>query len=304
MQGQNNLLEFNKDDGHKNIWGKNSFHKKTDEAIKSKKTLKSALRNISALSCVILSCILTVLKFRLIHYKEPVTVFGISLLKLDDKSQMIEVLPLKRDEVDANNAHQPKFIMPRNFEPLGLVKFNSSKLIPPGSQVKAKLLSGASAGRVKAVLLEPLIVDGDTLIEAGAVLIGSGHSTEERLFISFTKIVFRDGSFKDVEAQALEAADLITGLKGSRIGYHTTKLAAGIGLNFASGMAGGLQEKEYIGGGVVANKADMKNALLNGAQSAALEYSKSLMESFKNDVPLIEVPAGTVFYILFDGGEH
>jgi hypothetical protein len=171
--------------------------------------------------------------------------------------------------------------------------------IPPGSMVSAVLVSGASDGPVKAELQEPLIVAGETLLEARTMLVGTGNSGNERLMIRFRKAVFQDGSAANISAEAADADDKIAGLKGSRVGYRAVKLAAGIGLNFLGGMSQGLQDVQGQQGAVVAPPT-MKNALMNGAAKASIEESQDLMNEYRNEKPVIEVGAGTPIYVLFE----
>ncbi len=179
-----------------------------------------------------------------------------------------------------------------------VVKSMKDFKIPPGSIVQAKLISGASNGPVRAELIEDLLVNGSTLAPSGTILLGAGQSTEERLFIQFTKLIFRDGSFHSVSAMALDHEDQIAGLKGSKIGQYATKLAAGIGLNFVGGLAQGLQEHE-VQGIVSVSKTNMRNALLNGAEKASLEEAGDLMSGLKGQTPIIEVKALTEIYVIF-----
>lgn len=170
--------------------------------------------------------------------------------------------------------------------------------IPPGSIVRAVLTTGASNGPVRAELKESLRIHGETVLPEGAVLVGSGQSTEDRLFIRFSQVVFPDGSFEPIQGQAADSEDQIVGLKGSKVGHYAVKLGAAVGLNFVSGMAEGLQEKEAVGQQVV-NKADTRNALLNGASRASLELANETMSGLKNQTPVIEVNAGTEILVLF-----
>ncbi len=166
---------------------------------------------------------------------------------------------------------------------------------------KAKLVSGASNGPLRAEVIEPLVVDGETRIATGAVLIGMGQSTEQRLFIKFNQLVFKDGSFQEFQAQACDSSDQTVGLKGDRVGSYAIKLAAAAALNFAGGVSEGLQESD-VQNGVAVRKTSMKNALLNGSAHAALDQAQDTMSSVKSESPIIEVPAGTVFWVLAQGG--
>lgn len=171
--------------------------------------------------------------------------------------------------------------------------------IPPGSMVEAVLVSGASDGLVKAQLKEPLIVAGETLLDVGTILMGYGQSGEDRLVIRFRKAVLRDGAVAAVNAMAADSSDKILGLKGSRIGYRSLKLAAGVGLSFGAGLTQGLQNTQGQSGTVV-TPPSMKNALLNGAGRATIEEGQQMMNEYRNEKPVIEVAAGTVMIIIFD----
>ncbi|MCX6126587.1 MAG: hypothetical protein NTV34_17785 [Proteobacteria bacterium] len=184
---------------------------------------------------------------------------------------------------------------------LQVVKRANATEVPPGSMFKAKLVSGASNGPLRAEVIEPLVVDGETRIGTGAVLIGMGQSTEQRLFIKFNQLVFKDGSFQEFQAQACDNSDQTVGLKGDRVGSYAIKLAAAAALNFAGGVSEGLQESD-VQNGVAVRKTSMKNALLNGSAHAALDQAKDTMSSVKSEAPIIEVPAGTVFLVLAQGG--
>lgn len=175
--------------------------------------------------------------------------------------------------------------------------------IPPGSMVKAALASGASNGPVRAELSEPLMINGATVIESGAVLVGQGNSTEERLIVTFNQVVFRDGTFGSINAQACDASDKIAGLKGSKIGNKALNIAGSVGLGFVAGMSEGLQETRGEGGAVV-KKPTVKNALLNATSTTALEQSRNLMSELKDRKPIIEVPDGTPICVIFAGGDQ
>ena len=75
-------------------------------------------------------------------------------------------------------------------------------------------------------------------------------------------------------------------------------LAAGIGLNFAGGLADGLQESE-VRGGLAVRKSDLRNAALNGSAKASVEESKSIIERWKTQKTVIEVKSGTEICVIF-----
>ena len=214
---------------------------------------------------------------------------------LENYSVTSENEKLKQNKSNSKNKIIQKFA--------GLQKIERRNLsqIPPATFVKAKLLNTATDGLVKAVLIEPLKIQGELLLQAGSILVGQAQSTEQNLTIRFNSIIFRDGTFEGIQAQAADYENQTMGLKGSRLSRYAMKYAASVGLNFVSGVSQGLQEKESLGQQVV-NKSNMKNALLNGASQSALEMASESMSEYKGKLPPIQVPAETEFWVVFDGG--
>lgn len=184
----------------------------------------------------------------------------------------------------------------------GLQKIDRTHVnqIPPGSEVKARLLTGASNGLVRAELIEPLRVRGKTFIAQGETLVGHGQSTEERLYIRFSQLVRRDGGVETIQAQAADAEDKTAGLKGSKFGRYAMKYGAAVGLNFVGGMTENLQEKTAVGQQAVA-APNVKNALLNGASRAAIEMANDTMSNIRNQPPPITIDAGQEILVIFEG---
>ncbi len=178
-----------------------------------------------------------------------------------------------------------------------LIVRQNAKNIPPGLFAKATLISGASNGLVRAELSENLEFNGEVFIEAGTILVGHGQSNEERLIINFDKIVLKDGAVESVSAQACDMSDKIVGLKGSKLGSHALKVAGGVGLGFVGGLSEGLQDSHSENGAVV-HDPSLRNAMLNGAATAALEESRDMITSMKDKVPVIEVKVGTPICVI------
>jgi len=172
--------------------------------------------------------------------------------------------------------------------------------IPPGSIVKAVLLSGASNGIVRARTIEPLSVAGERLIEANWILVGTGSSTEERLFINFNQMVTPDGEVVGITGQAVDSSDQTVGLRGSKVSHYATRFVSGAGLLFLAGMAQGLQD-QTVQMGVPVDKPSVKNALLQGTQNSAVAESQYHLDKMKNETPIIEVPVGTEIFVLMTG---
>lgn len=192
-----------------------------------------------------------------------------------------------------------------NYKPskISVVSFVSASSIPPGAETQAILLSGATNGMIKAKLIEPLKVDGVSLLDAGTLLIGEGQSSEERLFIRFNKAVFKNGKFIRISAQGYDVSDKILGLKGSRVGDYTMKLAASSGLYFLSGLASGMRTEENLIPGQT-KRPELRDAALSGISTAAGEQAKQYLEQMKNKAPVIEVKSGSTFIVTFDGSEQ
>lgn len=174
--------------------------------------------------------------------------------------------------------------------------------IPPGSEVKAKLLTGASNGLVRAEVLESLKIRGETFMSRGDTLMGQGQSTEERLFIRFTQVIHHDGSVEPIQGQAADVEDKMAGLKGAEFKRYALKYGAAVGLNFVGGMTVGLQDRTIVGQQVVTTP-DAKNALLNGASRAAIEMANDQMADIRNQPPPITIDAGQEIVVIFESAQ-
>lgn len=249
-----------------------------------------------------------------------IAIIVVFLLKSPDETQSEgpgvsspDVAPVQTEQVNIDSysateesnriksqGKRPRRIAVAKLPGLQKIDRRHSGQIPPGSLIKAILITGASNGPVRIEAKEALRVQGETLIPEGATLLGTGQATEDRLFVRFTQVVFKDGSFENVSAQAADVDDKTAGLKGSRIGRTAMKYAAAIGLNFAGGMAEGLQEREAVGQQVVP-KNDARNALLSGASKATFEMANETMTDLKSKAPNIQVEAGKEILVIFDG---
>lgn len=172
--------------------------------------------------------------------------------------------------------------------------------IPPGTMIKAKFMTGASNGPLKASLLEALNVNNEEIAPEGSILVGNGNSGDDRLTVQFTKLVFRDGKSQNIQAQACDLSDQTAGVKGKKVSKYAILLATGAGLNFLGGVAEGLQETQ-VQNGVATKKSDLKNAALNGASKAALDQSQEVLSELRNKKSVVQVDSGKEFYVLFEG---
>lgn len=209
-------------------------------------------------------------------------------------------VPLGNSELEKprSNEARPKAVI--SYTGLQVLQRPNLGKIPPGTMVKAKFITGASNGPLKAILVEPLSVNNEEIAEEGTVLVGSGSSGDDRLAVQFTKLVFKDGKAQNIQAQACDLSDQTVGVKGKKISKYAVLLATGAGLNFLGGVAEGMQETQ-VQNGVATKKSDLRNAALNGASKAALDQSQEVLSELRNKKSIVQVDSGKEFYVLFQG---
>lgn len=205
----------------------------------------------------------------------------------------------EKDQITEKNRKASKRALVVKLPGLQKIDRTRASQIPPGSEIRARLLTGASNGLVRAVLLESLRVQGENYLKAGETVVGQGQSNEDRLFVRFTQVVHKDGSVETVQGQAVDAEDKTAGLPGSKFKRYAMRYGTAVGLYFVGGMTEGLQERTIVGQQVVANP-DAKNALLNGASRAAVEMANDQMSNMRNQPPPISIPAGQEILIVFE----
>jgi hypothetical protein len=189
-------------------------------------------------------------------------------------------------------------VIPTKFSGPKLIQRSVKIKVPPGTEAKAILMTGASNGLVKVKLKEDVSVAGENYLAAGTMLIGQGSSTDDRLFVHFTKAVTSDATVSGIEAEIADGVDKTMGLKGSFWSTHGGRIAAGAGLNFIAGATEAMQDTHGEQGAVVA-KPTVRNAVLNGTARAALEESNDIASKYKNAPPAVEIRAGTEVAIIF-----
>lgn len=184
------------------------------------------------------------------------------------------------------------------IEPIKPIRLSQVKDIPSGAEVMTYLSSGASNGLVKAVLSENLKYDGDLLLKKGTTLIGKGNSSEDRLYIQFTRAISPDKSTMKVKAFAFDRSDRMMGLKGKKISDYAFKLATSAGFIFLGGVADGMIE-DYSSNLFEKRKPTMRDAALNGVSNATMETGKDMMNDLKSREARIEVASKTPVLVIF-----
>ena len=187
---------------------------------------------------------------------------------------------------------------PVRIDPIRPVRLSQNQEIPSGAEVMAYLASGASNGLVKAVLSENLKYDGDLFLKKGTILIGKGSSSEERLYIQFSKAVSPDKTTTKIKAFAFDKGDRIIGLKGKKVSDYAFKLAASAGLIFLGGVADGLRE-DYSSNPFEKRRPTVRDAALNGVSTATLETGKDMMSDLKSREARMEVASQTPILVIF-----
>lgn len=287
-------VSVGRDDGHKHGWGV-SFKLYRQDGKKLTIQGKWLLRAVIA-GFVVSSIAVLIRGPTQMSVRSPIVFNGI----VSPVSSIDVPAAGDRSEIQSRLRQNTKSAVVRYYSGLQVVSRPRSGQIPPGTVVRAKLLTGASNGIVKAALIESLSLNGDGIADSGTVLVGNGNSTEDRLLVDFNKLVFRDGTVQNIKAQACDNEDQTVGIRGSKVGKYASMLTAGIALNFAGGLAEGLQESQ-VQNGVVIKKNDLKNAALNGAAKASIDQSKEIVEKWKQQKTVIQVKGGTEICVIFDG---
>jgi len=205
-----------------------------------------------------------------------------------------------RTQKSLDNSHKVNRRVEK-IEGLSIVSLTQLRAIPAGTEGKAILVSGASNGPIKARFTESIRIEGDVLIESGSILYGLGQSTEERLFITFSKLISPSGREIKIKAQAYDESDNIVGLKGSKVSSHAAKFALGTGLSFLSGYVEAMKEPQPVFG-MTGGSRSPKDAAFDGAATAAADQGKSIMESIKNAPVIIEVKRNSPIWVVFEEG--
>ena len=178
-------------------------------------------------------------------------------------------------------------------------QINAVNIIPSGKKIIAQLLNSIdtrhSSTEVLAKVPFEVRFKKELAIPKRSRFIGvfSHVQGSERIFISFSKCIFPDGTEIPIHAQALDASDYRVGVKGLYHGQTSVRMAKSIAFGMISPMAHTLTKKEALGQGFVATpKATMKNALLQGVAQSSERESKRQIREIKGDRDYLTLPAG------------
>jgi hypothetical protein len=171
---------------------------------------------------------------------------------------------------------------------------------PPGSEVSGVLVSGGANGTVKVRLTENLVLNGDTYAAKNSILIGTGSSSDQRLFIRFTRLISPEGKSRKIMAEAYDFKDRIRGLNGKKVSDQVFKIAASSALIFMGGVADALQDNSS--GGLGYQRKSMRDAALSGVAQATTEHGRRYLDSLDQD-NRIEVQKETELVVIFGNGD-
>lgn len=184
---------------------------------------------------------------------------------------------------------------------------NSGNVIPPGTLLKTKLvnkvISGKRSNPVIAVITEDYIHLGTTAIPRGTKLLGQSQHDEEsrRIQVSFHTAVFPDQSSFSFSGLALDLNDQgSAGLNGNYKSKQATRLSGTLLSEFISGFAEGMQEKETNMFGTTSQKGSVRNAILKGTSTTAIEQSRRYSEKLRETKGVITIPSGYEFIVYLE----
>jgi hypothetical protein len=172
--------------------------------------------------------------------------------------------------------------------------------LPPGLTSRAKLISGSGAGSIKAQLLEPLMNNGETLLESGLILWGVGSPAEDRIQVQFTKVIYPDGKIENTHAIALDGEDQTTGIRGDPVKKYAGLFGGSAAISFVGGVADGLQDSETKNG-ITSKKTNVKNAVLAGVAKTAIEHSRESSNKWQTQKLKVSLRPGIEIIIMFEG---
>lgn len=174
---------------------------------------------------------------------------------------------------------------------------------PPGSEVHAIFVSGGANGTVKVKLTEDLALNNDTYAHSGSTLIGTGSSTEQRLFVVFNRLVSPEGKSSKILAQAYDFKDRIRGIKGKKVSDQIFKIAGSSALIFLSGLSESLQDTSGSNPFLGQQRKSMRDAALGGVAQASSEHGRRMLDEMNNDTQ-IEVQKETELIVIFESIEE
>ncbi|HLB59834.1 MAG TPA: TrbI/VirB10 family protein [Bdellovibrionota bacterium] len=216
----------------------------------------------------------------------------------------------KRDRLSRSNRHENPMsafsYSGREFSANQII-MNSGNDIPPGTLLQArlvnKLVSSSKNHPVIALVTKDYFHLGILAIPKGTKLLGQSQHDEasRRIQVSFNTAVFPDQRSISFSGMALDLDDDgSAGLKGRYSSRRANRIAGTLLSNFVAGFAEGMQDRDVSEFGEVTQKGSLKNAVLNGAGSTAIENSRQFADNLRETKGTITVPAGYGFFVYME----
>lgn len=145
-------------------------------------------------------------------------------------------------------------------------------------------------------------LDGETIPEGTRVFGNAGvDSTGERIQIRFQTLVLPDGTQKDISAMAM-GADGAAGLAGDVDQRLLARNGGRVVGTFVGGLAEGLKDRQMGSNGIVLESGSVRNGLLNGLSSAALDQARDSASASERLKPVVTIERGRAFYLFLEKG--
>jgi hypothetical protein len=279
-----------KNNGAESRWGLGSFLYKTDG---KKRSLNTKLMIFLVSIFVLLSTTYSLISAFFNPNQIGNETIGIKTIS-SAQSENSELVQL-----DSKNLTSKRKISTGKYFPGAQIINRQNKIqIPGGILVKAQILSQSPQGFIRAVLSEPVVVQGEEIISSGSTVSGSSQSNEDRLQIRFNKMLDKNGKAYPIEALACDESDQALGVKGKKSTRAAWLLATTTGLSVlsqaAQGVGNSTNPQDTLG-------EQLKKRAISESSKTTLEQSQNYLSDFKNQKTMIQVDSGTVIYILFEG---
>ncbi len=213
---------------------------------------------------------------------------------LNGQSQNDELVQLD----SKNTTTKRKVTSSKYFAGAQIINRQNKVKIPGGTLVKAQVLTQSPQGHIRAVLSEPVIIQGEEIISSGSTISGVGLSNDDRLHVRFNKMLDKSGKTYTIEALACDESDQALGIKGKKSTRAAWLMATSTGLSVLSQVSQGINSystpEETL-------EEQLKKRAVGEASKNTLEQSQNYLSDFKNQKTTIQVDSGTAIYILFEG---
>ena len=279
-----------KNNGAESRWGLGSFIYQTEG---KKRSLNTKLVIVSLSIFIIFSTIysLTSAFFNPSQIGNEV----IGLKTISDQSDQTDLIQLNSNP---QTIRKSKLIVTKSFTGAQIINCQNKVQIPGGTMVKAQILSQSPQGLIRAILTEPVIVQGEEIMASGSTISGLSQTNDDRLHVKFNKMLDKNGKSYPIEALACDEADQSLGLKGKKSTRNAWMMATSAGLNLLSQASQGLNNNSSA---QTALEEQIKKRAIFEASKTTLEQSQNYLSDFKNQKSIIQVDSGATIYILFEG---